>query len=328
MDNALRKKAAELLIMGSWHVYCRLSLDEGVQLVAGALERGINHFDVVDYWDNDIQNTTRFREIVKILDLPRESYRVGIKIFPNSVDDRETILRRELDRLGLEYADFALCSRPTAGESMEHAVESMDGLVKAGLIKRLDFTMWDPAVAKEAITMMKERGLTVPVSMQFPYNVGRRDVVESKDYIELFEDGLKLSAGFTLEGGLLCGHVHRRRYEPEDKAAGIWYEPGDRNMTRDHGGIRSKIAAIVPKLNELAEGIGVKGGQLAMAYVVTNPYLENLVFGATKLWQIDEALEAVELGLTQPKLVRELADKVYVSGAAIPGYFDYGRFKL
>jgi len=62
--------------------------------------------------------------------------------------------------------------------------------------------------------------------------------------------------------------------------------------------------------------------------VVTNPYLENLVFGATKLWQIDEALEAVELGLTQPKLVRELADKVYVSGAAIPGYFDYGRFKL
>ncbi len=328
MEKTLRQRATELMILGCWHVHCRLTLDESIALFERALDRGINNFDIVDYWDNDIANTRRFREIMTALAIPRDSYRVGAKVFPNNVDSRDTVLRRELDRMGLEYVDYVLCSRPTQGESMEHAVECMHQLVADGLAKRLDMAMWDPVVAAEAIQMMKDRGLTVPVSMQFPYNIGRRDVVESEDYVKLFKDGLKLSAGFTMEGGVLCGHTNRRRYEPEEKAQGIWFEPGERNLTRDHGGIREKIVAVVPRLNELAATLGVEGGQLAMAYVVTNPYLESLVFGATKLWQIDKAIEAVELGLTKPEIVRDMANQVYVSGAAVPGYFEYGRFKL
>lgn len=328
MNEELRKLAVSKMTLGSWHIHCRLTLDESVKLIEGAMERGITSFDIADYWDNDVKNTVRFKEVMKILGVPRENYKLGLKVFPNSVDSRDTVMRRELDRMELDYVDYALCSRPTAGESMEHAVECMDALVTDGLAKTLDFAMWDPSVAAEAIAMMKQKGLHLPRCMQFPYNIGRRDVVESEAYVSLFKDGLKLQAGFPMEGGLLCGQVHRRRYDPEDKAAGIWFVPGDRNMTRDHGDIRPKIAAIVPELKNLAATLGVSSGQLALAFVVTNPYLDNVVFGATKMWQIDEAIEAVELGLSKPDIVREYADRVYVSGAAIPGYFDYGRFKV
>jgi len=323
-----REKAKKMLIMGSWHTYTRMTFDENVEFVKYLLDNGINQFDCVDYWDCAVTNTDRFRKVFETLGVKRNEYEVGVKTFPSNVDTRDAVLRKELDRLGIEYVDSVMCSRPSEGESMEHACECMSKLVEDGLAKRLDLTMWDPAVAKEAITYIKEHNLVKPYCMQFPYNVGRRDVVESDAYVELFKDGLKLQAGFTMEGGVLGGQTHRRRYEPEEKAQGIWFKEGDRNLTRDHGGIREKIVAIVPKLNELAATLGVTGSQLAVAYVATNPYLDSIVFGATKTWQVDQVIDAVELGLTQPEKVRELADQVYVSGAAIPGYFDYGRFSL
>ena len=46
------------------------------------------------------------------------------------------------------------------------------------------------------------------------------------------------------------------------------------------------------------------------------------------MWQIEEAIKAVEFAQKNPDLLRKLADEVGVSGTAIPGYFDYGRFKL
>lgn len=328
MEKTLREKATSLLIMGSWHTYTRMTFEENVEFVKYLLDHGINQFDCVDYWDCDVTNTDRFRKVFEELKVPRDAYEVGVKTFPSNEDTRDAVLRRELDRLGIDYVDSVMCSRPSVGESIEHACECMSKLVEDGLAKRLDLTMWDPGVAKEAITYMKEHNLILPYCMQFPYNVGRRDVVESDAYVELFKGGLKLQAGFTMEGGVLGGQTHRRRYDPEDKAAGIWFEKGDRNLTRDHGGIREKIVATVPKLNELAESIGVTGAQLAVAYVATNPYLDTLVFGATKTWQVDQVIEAVELGLSQPEKVKELADQVYVSGAEVPGYFDYGRFKL
>ena len=322
------RKPSDVLVLGSWHVYNRLTLDEGIALVKGAMERGITHFDVVDYWDCGILTTIRFKEIMKVLGVPREKYVIGVKAFPNSVDSRDTLVRRDLERLEIDYVDYVLCSRPTEGESIEHAAECMSKLVDDGLTKELDMTMWDPAVARETLDYMRKNGLHMPKCMQFPYNICRRDVVESEAYVSLFKEGLKLQAGFTMEGGIFAGHTYRKRFDPEDKAKGIWFPPGERNLTRDHGGIRDKIVAIVPKLRELAESIGVTPSQLALAFVATNPYLDSLVFGATKVWQIEEAIGAVELAQRDPETVRKLAQEVYVSGTAIPGYFDYGRFKL
>ena len=323
-----KRAPSDMLVMGSWHVYNRLTLDEGIALVKGAIELGITHFDVVDYWDCGILTTIRFKEIMKALGVSRDKIVIGVKAFPNSVDSRDDLVRRDLERLEIDYVDYVLCSRPTQGESIEHAAECMSKLVDDGLTKELDMTMWDPAVARETIDYMKKNGLHTPKCMQFPYNICRRDVVESDAYVSLFKEGLKLQAGFTMEGGIFAGHTYRKRFDPEDKAKGIWFPFGERNLTRDHGGIREKIVAAVPHIRELAESAGLTPSQFALGFVATNPYLDSIVFGATKVWQIEEAIKAVEFAQKEPELLRKLADEVGVSGTAIPGYFDYGRFKL
>ena len=318
-----REKAVKMLALGSWHVYNRQTFDESVAFVEGALERGVNHFDIADYWESDFKNTERFRDVMKALGRPREDYKIGLKIFTNSKMTRVEEVSKFLDLLDLDYADYVLCSRPYQGETMEHAVVAMDEIAKSGVTRELDFSLWDAPQMKEAFDLMKAMGLTLPKFVQFQYNICRRGVVESEAYEDLMNStGLKLQAAVPFEGGMLGGHLMRRRFDPGDKEKGHGYHDEDRNLCRDAGNIRDQIIAIFPRLKATAESVHLTPAQLSMAYVATNPHLENILFGATKLWQIDEAIGAVEFALENPEKVRELSEGFNIGGEA-PKLFDF-----
>ncbi len=324
MEKEQKKKAAGMLALGSWHIYNRMTLEENIAFIQGAMDRGINHFDIGDYWDHDFLNTVRFKEVVKELGLPRESYKLGLKVFTNSTESRELVVNRLLELLDVEYADYILFSRPNPQETMQEAVEAMDSLVEKGMTKELDFSLWDAPLLKQAYDLLKVNQMHLPKFVQFQYNICRRDVVESETYQALFrETGMKLQAAFTLEGGILGGHVTRRRYEPEERAAGVWYPEEERNIARDSGGIRDQIVAKVPRLIQVARENGMSAAKLAMAYPATNPNLENVLIGATKIWQLDEAIEAMELAITQADKVRALTREFYTPGAEAPHLFDF-----
>ena len=318
-----KAKAAKMLALGSWHVYNRQTFEESVAFVNAALERGINHFDMADYWESDFKNTERFKAVMKDLGRPRDDYKIGLKIFTNTALTSTEEVTRFLDLLDLEYADYVLCSRPAPGESMEDAVVAMDQIVKSGVTKELDFSLWDAPQLKEAYTLMQEKGLTLPKFVQFQYNICRRGVVESEAYEDLFNTtGLKLQAAVPMEGGILGGHINRKRFDPGDKEKGRWYHEEDRNICRDGGDIRPQIRAILPHMMEVAESVGLTSAQLSMAYVATNPHVENILFGATKIWQLDEALGAVEFAMDNKELVKEISAEFNIGGKA-PGLFDF-----
>ena len=319
----MSEKAAKLLALGSWHIYNRQTLDQSLEFVDGALNRGINHFDIADYWDYEFKNTERFKDIMAKLNRPREDYKIGLKIFTNSSMTRVEEVSRFLETMGLDYADYVLCSRPAPGETMEQAVVAMDALIKEGIAKELDFSLWDAPQLRQAYTLMKDMGLNTPKFVQFQYNICRRGVVESEDYENLMnETGLKLQAAFPLEGGILGGALMRKRYDPGDKEKGRWFHTEDRNLARDSGEIRAKIIKAFPRLLEVAEENGLTPAQLSLAYVATNPHVENILFGATKLWQLDEAIAAVDYSLENAEKVKALAEEFNFGGAA-PKLFDF-----
>ena len=327
MAEDLRKKAAGLLALGSWHVYSRQTLDESVAFVDAALARGINRFDLADYWDCGLRNTTRFKEVMRQLGRPRGDYKIDIKVFTNSERTREQEVCELLGLLGIDYADSVLCSRPAPEESLEDACKAMDALVSKGLAKELDFSLWDAPLLSQAYDHMRREGLALPRYVQFQYNICRRDVVESNAYQKLFADtGLKLQAAFPLEGGILAGHTTRQRFDPETRSE-EWFGPGDRNIARDSGGIRDRIVAKVPRLIEVAGEHGLTSAQLAIAFVTTNPNLESILFGATKIWQIDEAIDGVCYALQHPETVKIISEEFRVNGSAAPKLFDISKVK-
>ena len=113
-----KAKAAKMLALGSWHVYNRQTFEESVAFVNAALERGINHFDMADYWESDFKNTERFKAVMKELGRPREDYKIGLKIFTNTALTRTEEVTRFLDLLDLDYD--GLRSLLASGSRREH----------------------------------------------------------------------------------------------------------------------------------------------------------------------------------------------------------------
>lgn len=168
---------------------------------------------------------------------------------------------------------------------------------------------------------MSERGLPKPRFLQLQYNVCRRTLVESPEYERLFlETGIKLQAADTLEGGILTGHLHRERYQPEDRSAGRWFM--DRNIPRDSGGIRPAIREMVPQLEVVASKMGATPAQLAMAFCLLHPAIDTLLFGATKPTQLEENLGALAIAVERPDDVHAAVQNLGVPGAAPPALFD------
>ena len=298
-----------------------LSLDEGAALVQRAIDLGINLFDVGDYWDHELSNEIRFAEIVKVLGLKRHQYRIGIKVFTNSVQSRADLVKGSLDRLEIDQADYIVCSRPSGHETLQHAVEAMSGLVTSGLTQDIAVSLWTPAPLIDAVEMMRREGLVVPRFIQLQYNVCRRSLVESAPYQEMFaKTGIAMQAADTLEGGILAGHLHRERFDPEHRDGGQWF--ADRNIPRDSGGIRPKIRDMVPALQDAAARLGVTPPQLAIAFCLLHERLDTVLFGATRISHLEENLRALELARTRPDDVRDAVAALTVEGAAPPPIFD------
>lgn len=312
---------ASRLALGSWHVFPRLDLDQGAALVRHAVDLGIRLFDVGDYWDHELSNEVRFREIVERLGLRRQDYRIGIKVFTNSVKSRTDLVKESLVRLGIDHADYVVCSRPAQNEPLEEAVAGMGALVTEGLTREIAASLWTPEPLMEAMALMRQQALPAPRFLQLQYNVCRRSVVESDAYQRLFDEtGILIQAADTLEGGILTGHLQRERFNPGDREAGHWFT--DRNIPRDSGGIRPAIREMVPRLNREALRLGVTPAQLAMAFCLLHPALDTLLFGATQIRQLEENLGAIALASARPDDVRAAVSELGVDGAAPPPLFD------
>ncbi|MGV3652347.1 MAG: aldo/keto reductase [Devosia sp.] len=321
MPDRISTEGTGRFALGSWHIFSRLSLEDGADLVRRALDLGIDLFDVGDYWDHALSNEERFRDIVRYLGLGRSDYRVGIKVFTNSLESRDALVRQSLYRLGIEQADYVVCSRPAVGETLDDAVTAMARLVSDGLTREIAASLWAPDMLADAMDLMAARGLPRPRFLQLQYNVCRRDVVESEPYQQLFaRTGILMQAADTLEGGILAGHLHRERYNPGDRDRGHWFR--DRNIPRDSGGIRPAIRAKVPELEAAAARMGATPAQLAMAFCLLHPALDTLLFGATRGDHIAENLGALALALARPDDVREAVAGLAVAGAAAPPIFD------
>ncbi len=310
------------LSLGSWHIFPRLSFDDSVALIKRALDLGISFFDVGDYWDHDISNEERFGAVMRHLGVRRDAYQVAIKVFTNSAERRDVLLKESLSRLGITYTDFVICARPPAAETMSEAAESMADLVSSGLAKRLGFHNWTPDLLDQVIAGLKACNGPMPQMLQLQYSVSRRGVVESQEFADMFaRTGIKLQAANTLEGGILAGHVVRERFHESDRAKGTWFT--DRNICRDSGGIRPQIREKAQLLAEAARKIGATPTQLAMAFCLLNPNLATVLFGATRPEQLDENVGALRLAAERPDEVLAATASLFVDGTKAPPPFDH-----
>jgi aryl-alcohol dehydrogenase-like predicted oxidoreductase len=305
--------------LGSWNTFSRLTPTECAALLRQAVDAGINLFDIGYYWDKP--DTERlFAEALHLAGLRREQYVLALKLwlwnYPEESFAQQA--RASMQRLGVEYVDLVMVSRPTPGIEFESFCAEIGALVQSGMALGWGATNWEASQLATAKSLLS--GCSQPRLAQMQYNVARRDIVEGEDYSTLFANGLPaLCAAFTLEGGILAGHLNRDRVNPSDFARGE--RPAERNIARDSGGIRERIRAVQPRLQQIAAQFDATAAQLAIAFTLTHPASATALIGVTRPSDLTEDIGALRLLAYRDQWL-PLIEALRVPGVAHPRLFD------
>jgi aryl-alcohol dehydrogenase-like predicted oxidoreductase len=296
------------LALGSWRTFERISRDRGVAVMRAARAAGITLLDDARY--NDETGTAPiptgysevvFGELFRAAGWQRDEVAVANKLWwefwPAQTPSQE--LAASLGRMGLDHVDLIYTDAPPGGLPVAEVVGMITDLVAAGQARAWGAFNWPPARLEEAWRVAAQTGVPGPCATQPPYSLIRRDVVEDPQLICLAADrGVAIVASYALAGGVLTGKYAR---DPKaGRAAGQLDRP--------------PYAAAVQaarQLDALADDLGHAPAQLAMAFVLLNPAVTTLLFGATSPEQVAANVGALRV---TAELTPEEADRLRAIG--------------
>jgi voltage-dependent potassium channel beta subunit len=291
------------LSFGAWVTFgSQFGVDQAVELMGTAYDAGVNFFDNAEVYAFG-EAETIMGEALKRLGWGRDSYLVSSKVMFGSVKDpkptqwglcRKHIFEacdQALERLGVDYLDLYFCHRPDPNVPMEEVVRSMSDLIQMGKVFYWGTSEWSAQQIMEAYSIARQYNLIPPTMEQPEYNMFHRYTFEV-EYARLYDGiGLGTTIWSPLASGILTG-----KYSdgiPEDTRMTLpGYEWLRRHLESEEG---QKRLAKVGELASVADGLGVSMAKLALAWCLKNPNVSTVILGATKLEQLTENLEALEV---------------------------------
>jgi aryl-alcohol dehydrogenase-like predicted oxidoreductase len=296
-------------------------LDEAAArpIVRRAVELGINAFDTADMYSAGRSEEITGRLLAEFA--TRDEIVIATKVFypvdmafkggndpgpkpvlrPNlSGLSRKRIFAAvdaSLKRLGTDYIDLYQIHRFDPSTPVEETMEALHDLVRAGKVRYLGASsMWAWQFAK--MQQVAERhGWTKFVSMQNHYNLVYRE--EEREMIPLVRDqGVGLLPWSPLARGFLAGNRGR-----DDRAAGatarartdeialkLYYQDSDFDVQA--------------ALKAQAQGKGIPSAVLAYAWLLSRPGVSAPIVGASHVWQLEEAVKALDIDLTRDEAAK------------------------
>ena len=291
------------LSFGAWVTFGdQIARDEARNLVAAAWDHGINFFDNAEGYANGRAEQV-MGDVIADLRLPRDGFCVSSKVFFGSAADPRPTQRglsrkhvtdachAALRRLRVDYLDLYYCHRPDADTPIAETVHAMDTLVRQGKVLYWGTSEWSAAQIGQALDIARRHNLQGPTMEQPQYNLLHRDRVE-QEYAGLYADaGLGLTTFSPLASGVLTGK----------HAAGF---AADSRLGRPEMGWLQKLVlgeapeqrlAQVERYSAVAAAVGLPPAALAIAWCLRNPNVSSVILGASRVSQLLENLQALEL---------------------------------
>ncbi len=288
-----------VISLGSW-----LTFGDGVDEAASracihrAYQLGVNLFDTAN-----VYAAGRGEEMLgrAIAELPRDRVLVATKVYgemgpgPQDRGLSAAALRTQCDaslrRLGIERIDLYQCHRYDHETPLEETCRAFDALIGEGKIRQWGVSEWTAGQMEAAVDVCEDGGLVPPATDQPRYNMLQREA-EGDVLPACARLGLGVLAFSPLAQGMLTGKYRSLDNVPEgSRAAG---EQGrllrQRFFTPQH-------MAVVRRLREFAEGLGVPTSRLALAWILRRPEVTTAIVGATSPAQVEENAAAAELDL-------------------------------
>lgn len=270
------------------------SLDEATSrpFIKRALNLGITFFDTANAYSAGTSEEIVGRALGEMAN--RDEIVLATKLsFPMregrnaSGLSRKTIIteaEHSLRRLGTDYIDLYQIHRWDPQTPIEETLSALDHLVTSGKVRYIGASsMWAWQFSK-ALYTSELQSLSKFVSMQNHYNLLNRE--EEREMMPLcLDQGIGVIPWSPLARGRLI------RDWDDQTARGVV----DKNVSTFYG--TDSDREIVAAVAAVAEERGVSRAQVALAWMLSKPFVTAPIIGSTKVAHLDDAVAAVGLEL-------------------------------
>jgi len=268
------------------------------QFMKKSLDAGINFFDTANVYslgtsEEFVGRALRdyaLRDEVVVATKVHGTMRKGRNAAGLSRKAIMTEVDHSLRRLGMDYIDLYQIHRFDPTTPIEETMEALHDVVKAGKARYIGASsMWAWQFSK-AQYVAEQHGWTKFISMQNHYNLLNRE--EEREMMPLCVDqGVGVIPWSPLARGRLTRDWDNAtsRSETDEFGKGL-YKPEDQ--------------VIVERVAEVARELGAPRAQVALAWVLSKPFVTSPIVGATKDAHIDDAIAACELQLSAEHIAR------------------------
>jgi aryl-alcohol dehydrogenase-like predicted oxidoreductase len=286
------------------------------ELVAKALDAGINHFNTADVYTGG--QSEQF--LAKALGNRRKdvviSTKVGFRSGEALIDQglsRQHILASvegSLRRLNTDYIDVYLVHRIDPHTPVEETADALDSLVKSGKVRYIGFSNWPAWLAAKTVGLQREHGWARFTSAELYYSLVGRDL--EHELVPFVQDaGIGVFVWSPLAGGFLSGKYTREKPAGDGgRLTGFDMLPYD----------KEKGYQLVDRLRAIGTANGASPAQVALAWVLSKPFVSSVLLGANKLGQLEDNLGAANLKLRQEDLTS--LDEFTAPSATYPNFFS------
>jgi len=271
--------------------------DEAKPIFQAAVEAGINYFDTANIYQlGSSEEVTG--QLIRAFSLDRDDIVVATKVRmdmrpgkPNGGGlSRKAILSeidKSLKRLGLDYVDLYTIHRADPNTPIEETMEALHDVVRAGKARYLGAsTMWAWQFAK-AQEVARRNGWTPFISMQNQISLLYRE--EEREMIPLCQDRkVALTPWSPLAGGRLAHPwgTQTARVKIDEVSKWVW------------DGTNALDKVVVDNVQRMADAKGLPMGQLALAWMLSKPWVTAPIVGTTSIQHVQDAVAALDIRLS------------------------------
>jgi len=297
------------LVLGTMQFGWRVEKEESFAIMDKALELGINCFDTADiysYWsDNSYPGKTeeiigewlKDRSVREDLILATKVRGAMSKDINNQGLSRRHIwqaIRGSLKRLQTEWIDLYQIHSFDNDTEIEETLHALNLLVEKGLVNYIGASNIHPWMLVESFWVSEKNGYVRFETVQPPYSIVRRMLVEHQMYHVIKKYNLGVISYSPLAGGFLSGKYSRNSPLPETPRS----ESVKKRYFTEH---RLKVLETV---EEIAKNKEVTVAQVALAWILTKDFITAPIIGVNSVEQLESNMVALEIKFDQDEIKR------------------------
>ncbi|WP_115719488.1 aldo/keto reductase [Gallaecimonas mangrovi] len=289
-----------------------LNEEQSRPLFRHAVEQGITFFDTANSYSAGsseqmvgkfLKEFTRREEIVLATKVYFPPGAAGAGAKPNGMGLSRKAIMTEIDaslsRLGTDYVDLYQIHRWDYNTPIEETMAALHDVVKAGKARYIGASSmyaWQFAKAQE---VARRNGWSCFVSMQNYLNLLYRE--EEREMLPLCQDQ---GIGLMPWSPMARGRLTRPKGETTARSESDSFGQSLYANTEQADG------RVIDAVQQVAEARGVPMAQVALAWVLAKPQVSAPIVGASKTAQLDDAVAALALTLSEEE--RALLEQHYV----------------